>query len=219
MAIPRSVRTCRVRPASGLRREGSHHRNRESPVLHSAVQNRCDGIVERHPAQFDIHFLFSGTKIGRSCQQVACKEDPDCFVAAAGGGKEIHQHLPIRGGKSSFFQEFSSGSRYRVFAHVVEDASRQLPLTCTYGMAILLNQQDTIIIVHCNDRNRTAMRQILPGQDCVAVHDLIGSNIPNKPLEVGRGRTNLVVGTHIRQLIRQSIGLLLIISETEYCTS
>ena len=218
MAIPRSVRTCRVRPASRFGREGSHDRNCKSSVLHSAVQNRRDGIVERHPAQFDIHFLFSGTKIGRSCQQAACKEDPDCFVAAAGGGKEIHQHLPIRGGKSGFFQELSSGSRYRVFARIVEDASWQLPLTCTNGMAILLNQQDTIVIVHSNDRNRTAMREILPGQDYVAVHDLVGSNIPNKPLEVGRAGTNLVVRTHIRQLVRQSIGLLLINSETEYCT-
>ena len=86
-------------------------------------------------------------------------------------------------------------------------------------MAILLNHQDTIVIVQGKDRNRTAMRQVLPGQDRVAIHDLVGSNIPDEPFQIGLGGTNLVVGTHIRQLIGQSIGLLLINLETEYCTS
>ena len=219
MAIPRRVRTCRVRPAPRLGCESSQDCNREGSVLRFALKNRRDSIVERHPAKFNIDFLCGGAKIGRFCRQATCEKDSDCFVAATWGGEEIQQQFPSRGGKSSFFQQFSSGGRYGIFVSSIENSSRQLPLTCTYGMAILPNQQDTIVLIQSNDRNRATMREILPGQDRVAVHDPVGSNIPNKPLQIGMGRTHLVVHAHIRQLIRHSIGLPFKNSGIKYCTS
>ena len=219
MAIPRSVRTCRVRPASHLGSESRQYCDRKGSVLRLTVKNCRDSIVEGNPAKFDIHFFSSGAKVGRFCLQATCEKDADCFVAATWGGEEIQQQLPIRGCKSGFFQQFSSGGRNGTFIGSVENACRKLPLSCTYWMAILPYQQNTIVLIQGNDRNRAAMREILPRQDGLPVHDLVGSNIPNKPLQVGRGRTHLMVHLHIRQLIRQLIYLLFLDSKLWSCAT
>ena len=219
MAIPRRVRTCRVRPASRFGRESSQDCDGKGSVLRFPVKNRRDSIVEWHPAQFDIHFFRSRKKIGRFYRQISCKKDSDCFVAATWRGEEIQQQFPVCGGQPSFFQQLSTGSHYGVFVRNIENASRQLPLTCPYGMAILPNQEDVILLVQGHDRNRTAMREILPGQVRIAIYDLIGSYIPHQPLQVGLGRTYLVVLGHIRQLIRQSSDLLFLNLEFKCCTS
>ncbi len=219
MAIPRRVRTCRVRPASRFGREGSQDCAGKGSVLRFSVKNRRDNIFEWHPAQFDIHFLRSRKKIGHFCRQFSCKKDSDCFVAAAWRGEEIQQQFPTRGGKSSFFQQFSPGGRCRVSVSSIENASWQLPFTCPYGMAILPNQEDTIVLAQGHDHNRTAMREIAPGQDRIAIYDLVGSYIPHQLLQVGLGGTYLVVLMHIRQLTRQSSDSLFLNSEFESCAS
>ena len=147
MAIPRRVRTCRVRPAPRFGCESSQDCNRKGSVLRLALKNRRDRIVEWHPAKFDIDFLSGGAKVGRCCRQA------------------------------------------------------------------------TIVLIQSNDRNRAAVREILSGQDRVAIHDLVGSNIANQPLQIGMGRTHLVVHAHIRQLIRRSIGVPFKNSEIKYFTS
>ena len=55
MAIPRRVRTCRVRPAPRLGCESSQDCDRKGSVLRLALKNRRDSIVERHPADGNAH--------------------------------------------------------------------------------------------------------------------------------------------------------------------
>ena len=88
MAIPGRVCSSRIGPAPRFRGEGSHDCNREGSVLRLAVEDRCDGIVERHPAQFDVRFLFSGTKIGRSASRPRARKTRTASLLPPGVGKK-----------------------------------------------------------------------------------------------------------------------------------
>ena len=213
MAVPRRAGADRVHPTPRFGCERSKNGNGQGSVLRLALKNRRHHVVEGHPPQFDIHFLCRGAKIRPCGRQPARQKNSNCLVAAARTGEKIQQEFPISSDESGLFQQLSLRSVKGIFMGDVENASWQLPFTCSDGMTVLSHQQNAVVLVEGDDRDRTTMGKILSRQDRVAILDFIGSNIPHKAPQIGLGREHPVVHPHIRQLISQFRGLLFVQSE------
>ncbi len=112
--------------------------------------------------------------------------------------------MPVLGGDAGFFGEFSACSVDSQFTRDIHDSCRKFPFSCTDGVPVLPEKKNPIFAVKGQNCNGPPVVKVLPRENCIAVSDIIVTNIPDSSDEIDPVGENIEVENFVMNLVSHS---------------
>src|ERR1700722_11062934 len=158
---------------------GGQYRECEDRVAKPTLENALAGFSARNPADDDIRFFFGAIENFRTRTQAAGLEDPNRLVAAARRGEEGAEFNPLRSDQVGFFFKFPLGRGQLWLSGNIEQPRRDLPVAHANRMAILLDEENLVGVIGCENCDRTVVVDEIPRKRVPVVVQGFVSNVPD----------------------------------------
>jgi len=183
--------------------KGGEDTNDRERVGDAAARHPNDGLVEGHAVDLEVSFLVLGLVLLGGIGELTCQVYPHGLVRHARGRVGVDEQVPAGRDQAGLLGQLPACCLDRRLVRDVEQPRRQLPQRLPYRVAVLLEQDDALLLIERDDADRARVVDDLADLGAATGHrHLVPAEGEDRPLVDGLAALDLVVVRHRGSLSR-----------------